>query len=100
MGKKRLGIELPKGKKQTRNEIAQKENPRLSRKLSEFLRTCLRQVGAILNTPGLLTTRKCKLARHTQILWPLFKLVGSKNSVLHALCRVFSYSIVIVILAY
>ena len=77
-----------------------KENPRLSRKLSEFLRTCLRQVGAYLDTPGLLTTRKCKLARHTQRFWPLFKLVGSKNSVLHALRRVFSYLIVIFILAY
>ena len=61
MGKKRPGIELPKGKKQTRNEIAQKENPRLSRKLSEFLRTCLRQVGAYLNTHGLLTTRNVEI---------------------------------------
>ena len=55
--------------------------------MSEFLRTCLRQVGAYLNTPGLLTTRKCKLARHLQRFWPLFQLVGSKNSALHALCR-------------
>ena len=64
-----------------------KKQPRLSRKMSEFLRTCLRQVGACSDTHGLLTTEKCKHARHIQRFWPLFQLVGSKNSALHALCR-------------
>ena len=56
----------------TGTECIKKSNPRLSRKMSEFLRTCLRQVGAYLDTPGLLTTRKCKHARHIQRIWPLF----------------------------
>ena len=68
--------------------------------MSEFLRTCPRQVGSNLKTPGLLTTRKCKLSRHIQRLWPLFKLVGSKNSALHALCRELLFNFVIYIIAY